>query len=401
VQAWRFRNVPNSMQYTMIHLTGDFPLIDYTIHGRIVCFAIVMCAVAVIAVPSGLVANGFTEILKDHRKDHRSVRHDAVKKIQKQLRGFVVRCKLRRIIESEVSLAKNSDFYKSEKDIARERASRAKIRCLHVIKTDGFKYTIISLIILNIVAVLTESDPYVLSYVGHLPFDVFEFFSIGIFTLEYLARLWTADLNGRYWYSRHKYATSFYGWVDLIAIGPFYLEMALIALGYQFDAATFRVSRVFRILELEHFVTAFTILGEVFGKSKHVLAATGMLALVIWIAGSTLFFLFQKDMFDNIPNSMYFTAVFLGGEWGCIDYTVPNKLLCIIFCLVAIGLFAIPTGTLFEAFGDCLTDLAELEETKRLNQEERDRAGKGSRVSTMTDCWGMFATEDDDAAADL
>ena len=58
---------------------------------------------------------------------------------------------------------------------------------------------------------------------------------------------------------------------------------------------------------------------------------------------------FGAGLFEDIPNSLYFTAVFLGGEWGVIDYSVPNKILCIFFCVVGIALFSIPTGTLFEA----------------------------------------------------
>lgn len=82
------------------------------------------------------------------------------------------------------------------------------------------------------------------------------------------------------------------------------------------------------------------------------LKATGLLALIIWVGCGALFFLFEEnnpnfrtcdasvpeeicysfastldcdmeypglcsqDAFTNVPNSLYYTAVFLGGEWG-------------------------------------------------------------------------------------
>ena len=60
-QAFRYRNAPNALEYTMIHLTGDFPLIDYTLWGRIVCFLIVFAAVGVTSV-RGVRAREFQSI---------------------------------------------------------------------------------------------------------------------------------------------------------------------------------------------------------------------------------------------------------------------------------------------------------------------------------------------------
>ena len=70
------------------------------------------------------------------------------------------------------------------------------------------------------------------------------------------------------------------------------------------------------MLELERFVPAFTLLRDVYRKSKDVLKATGILALIIWIGGATLFYVFQPELFGSVPNAMYYTAIFLGGEWG-------------------------------------------------------------------------------------
>ena len=186
-----------------------------------------------------------------------------------------------------------------------------------------------------------------------------ETLSVFAFTAEYVIRVYTAPVCAKYLYSRRNFIFSFYGIVDFLAIAPFYSMIVLEAFHIHFDSAIFRVLRVFRMLELERFVPAFTLLKDVYRKSKDVLSATGILALIIWVGGSTLFYIFQPELFENVPNAMYYTAIFLGGEWGMVDYNIPNKIVTMVFCIVAIALFSIPVATLFEAFGDTLEDMSD------------------------------------------
>ena len=59
---------------------------------------------------------------------------------------------------------------------------------------------------------------------------------------------------------------------------------------------------------------------------------------------------------------MYYTSIFLAGEWGKQDFTILGKIICIVYCLIGIALFAIPTGTIFESFGDVLAEGEEVGE---------------------------------------
>ena len=129
---------------------------------------------------------------------------------------------------------------------------------------------------------------------------------------------------------------------------------------------------------------------NVFRASKDVLKATGLLALVIWVGCGALFYIFeennpnwrvcddsislqqcyafattaacneqfpgmcQQTAFTNMPNALYYTAVFLGGEWGVVDFTWPGRMVCLFLCVVGIALYAIPIGTLFDSFGAVL-----------------------------------------------
>lgn len=47
---------------------------------------------------------------------------------------------------------------------------------------------------------------------------------------------------------------------------------------------------------------------------------------------------------------MFYTAIFLGGEWAEIDFTWPGKVLCCVLCVFGIVLFGIPVRVLLVAF---------------------------------------------------
>lgn len=60
-----------------------------------------------------------------------------------------------------------------------------------------------------------------------------------------------------------------------------------------------------------------------------------------------LFWCFQENMctgeaFSSIPDAMFYTAVFLGGEWSEVDFTWAGKVLCCVLCVFGIVLFGIP-----------------------------------------------------------
>lgn len=60
----RYKDFLTSLPLTGIHLTGDFPLIEYGGFGRVILFFIVITAVGIVAVPSGVIASGFAEIVE-------------------------------------------------------------------------------------------------------------------------------------------------------------------------------------------------------------------------------------------------------------------------------------------------------------------------------------------------
>lgn len=76
-----------------------------------------------------------------------------------------------------------------------------------------------------------------------------------------------------------------------------------------------------------------------------------------------------------MPNALFYTAVFLGGEWGVVDFTWPGRCVCLFLCVVGIALYAIPIGTLFDSFGAVL-GLVEDDDEEEEDDDEGDDEGE-------------------------
>ena len=397
----RFSNIFESAIYTGIHLTGDYPIITYDWPARLINFFMVIAAVGVVSIPSGIIAGGFIQVVQSKQKrkngeetvvagdDWYEIRYRELEGVEPPPSGCGPSIDRWQIKVNEFLNGKETG------DGGQPVFS-------------GFskfvRMFIFTVIILNLLAVLLESDPAIDKAVGNEPgnaFDTFEFFSVMVFATEYALRLFCAPKNREALYSSMTYATTFFGIVDFLSTAPWFIEKALIVSGYLDEAGDnariFRIFRIFRILQLEDFVVAFSKLDNVFRASQDVLKATGLMATIVWVGCGALFFIFEvnnpnwrscdesipvhtedpanpgcydfsstaacnaaypgmcsQSAFSNMPNSLFYTAVFLGGEWGVVDFTWPGRIVCLFLCVVGIGLYSIPIGTLFDSFGAVL-----------------------------------------------
>ena len=87
---------------------------------------------------------------------------------------------------------------------------------------------LVVLIITNVAAVILETVASLRTAYGQFFFG-FELFSVAVFTVEYLVRLWVCveertDTKAIPWTTRIKYVLTPYALIDLFAILPFYLS---------------------------------------------------------------------------------------------------------------------------------------------------------------------------------
>ncbi|MFT7285045.1 ion transporter [Nonlabens sp.] len=217
-------------------------------------------------------------------------------------------------------------------------------------------YLISGLIILNVFALFLESYNELKASYGNI-FKSIEIVSIIVFSIEYAARIWTADLafkNKGAFKSRCSYMFSFMGLIDLLSILPFYLPFL-----FKIDLRvirTLRLLRLLRILKLNRHSAALRLIATVFKKSKNDIVATIFIVSILLVIAATLMYDLenkaQPDAFKNIGEALWWSVATLTtvGYGDIYPITGLGKLLSGIIALLGIGIVALPTGIISSAY---------------------------------------------------
>ena len=217
-----------------------------------------------------------------------------------------------------------------------------------------------SLILLNTVAIILESMP---SLAEHYQwwFTTFEIFSVSIFTLEYLLRLWTCTIDPRFaspLRGRLRFLLTPFALVDLFAILPFYLPF-VVSLDLRF-VRILRVVRLLRLLKLGRYFQSVQLFGQILREKKEeLMVALGGVMVVLLFASACMYSLenaAQPDAFSSIPASMWWgIATLTTVGYGDIHPITPlGKLLGGLISLFGIGLIALPAGILASGFAEVI-----------------------------------------------
>lgn len=204
----------------------------------------------------------------------------------------------------------------------------------------AFDVGLIWVIILSIIAVLLESVASIRVDYGWILYSLEWLFTI-LFTIEYILRLLCVQRPFRY-------AVSFFGFVDLLAIIPTYLSVILPGTHYLIVIRVLRLLRVFRIFKLTSYLSeAHIISGALIASRKKIsVFLLAVMALVV-IIGSLIYVIEgEKHGFSNIPVSIYWAIVTLTtvGYGDLSPQTPLGKMLAGIVMIAGYGIIAVPTG---------------------------------------------------------
>ena len=223
---------------------------------------------------------------------------------------------------------------------------------------------LVTLILLSVLAIVLESVQ-AINKKYYVLFYWFEVFSVSVFTIEYVLRIWSSvespdNLagNNSKLKARIKHIFTFSALIDLLAILPFYFVM--FGLFSNVDMRFLRAFRLLRVLKLTRYSAAFDILIKVFKENIRAFGAAFFVLLVVMLLAATGMYYFERDSqpiaFGSILASMWwaFATLTTVGYGDVTPITVGGKVFGALITVLGVGMVALPTAILASAFSEQL-----------------------------------------------
>jgi voltage-gated potassium channel len=275
-------------------------------------------------------------------------------------------------------------------------------------KSIVFGWFLTILIILNIAAVIGSSFDDIPNKYSKL-LTYFEYFSVAIFTIEFLLRVWTAPYkfppssekpsffaHNIFPYVRYIFLSM--GLFDLLAILPFYLPFFIA------DLRFLRILRLFRLLRLVKLTrySKVDLIVRVLKKKKEELFLIVLIVGIMLLLVSPVVYVLenpkQPGQFPNILATLWWAVITLTtvGYGNVVPETAVGQLLSGIISIFGIILIALPSGIITSGF------IEEYKKYKKKGRKEfkkaildelNDNLLKGTYGSELEK--GQYVKEDD------
>lgn len=222
-----------------------------------------------------------------------------------------------------------------------------------------FDFFIVFQIFLNIAAafLLTfeEMQPYFPVFYG------IEAVTTVVFCLEYLLRIWTADLlypeQGR-WKAVCRFFLSYDGIIDLFTILPVSFLMGFIVF------RMLRVIRIFHLFRITKQYDSFNVIATVFREKRNQIFSSIFIILLLMLGSSLCMYgaehQAQPSVFKNAFSGLWWAVntVLTVGYGDIYPVTVFGRCMAIVFEFLGVGAVAIPTGIISAGFVEQYTKKA-------------------------------------------
>lgn len=226
----------------------------------------------------------------------------------------------------------------------------------------GVSFFLLVLIAANVVAVIVETVEPI--YQAHQAFfSAFELFSVGVFTVEYLLRVWSCTADPRYRQpilGRLRWMVSPLGLIDLLAVLPFFLASGLDpSQGLRNSlrgSRAIRLLALLRILKLGHYVEALRTMGRVLRDNREELIIGAAFGAMLLLFSSSLMYMLESqtnpEAFGSIPAAMWWgvTTLTTVGYGDVVPATPEGKLIAGFIQVLGVLTLALPSAILAGGF---------------------------------------------------
>ena len=219
-----------------------------------------------------------------------------------------------------------------------------------------FAAGLIILILVNVVAAILETVPSIVGEHRAL-FNFIENFSLAVFGVEYVVRLWVCVEEPRYrsmrpWRARLAYAVTPAAIIDLVAIAPFLLGMFVEHLNLR----TLVLLRLLRLFKLGRYSTGFQSLIEAVRRERQALLASFLILFSVVLVAASLAYIAERDAqpedFGSIPAAVWWAleTVTTVGYGDVIPKTLPGRIIGGLTMMTGILMIALPVAIIGSSF---------------------------------------------------
>lgn len=184
-------------------------------------------------------------------------------------------------------------------------------------------------------------------------FHVIEAATLCIFCIEYILRIWTADLlypSRSRLRSRLRFLISFDGIIDFLTILPFFFLSGFVIF------RMLRVARIFHLFRLNSRYDSFNVITTVLYEKRNQIISSVFIVMILMLASSLCMYSVehdaQPDVFRNAFSGIWWSmSTLLTVGYGDIyPITTLGKVMAICIAYLGVGAVAIPTGIISAGF---------------------------------------------------
>jgi hypothetical protein len=243
--------------------------------------------------------------------------------------------------------------------------------------------------------------------------SILEMITVLIFTVEYICRFATADLEDELyagWTGRLRYIPTFFSMVDLVSTVPFYIDSFLLRQTDLEASAFLRMFRLLRMMRVQgRYDTALTMVDDVYQRQKAILGTALFVGVTTWMTVAALYYTAERrnllmiycgaapdscgdaseidtalcnidewgvtdcsaagcpstdefpepcyNLFNSIPMASYYALLNLFGEFPLMTQHGPaGQIVGTLTAVVAVAFFALPAGIIGNGFEEVIAD---------------------------------------------
>ncbi|PKM22138.1 MAG: ion transporter [Gammaproteobacteria bacterium HGW-Gammaproteobacteria-14] len=164
-----------------------------------------------------------------------------------------------------------------------------------------------------------------------------------LFTIEYGVRLWVSAGPARY-------ARSFFGMVDLLAILPTYLSLFIPGAHYLLTMRALRILRLFRVMKLIPLMKEANFLMSALVRARRKIGIFLFSVMIVMLIFGSIMYVIEgpEHGFTSIPQSIYWAIVTITtvGYGDITPVTVLGQAIASLAMLTGYAIIAVPTGIL-------------------------------------------------------